>query len=150
MSADWKQEPTADDLIDAAEASLQEAIDIAKATCDILDGKPVDKETCECARCGRNHWKLGNPPRQAKRDPPLSDIDTYPPPLHPAFSIQRLFDKIGMRLVNHLAEMKPNYDDSITGFNECWDIVRHAFEEEIAPASRQAKRKWDQYPRSQD
>lgn len=25
--------------------------------------------------------------------------------------------------------MKPEYDDSITGFNECWDIVRETFKE---------------------
>jgi hypothetical protein len=24
----------------------------------------------------------------------------------------------------HLVDMKPDYDDSITGFNEAWDIAR--------------------------
>ncbi len=25
-----------------------------------------DRELCECPRCGRNHWKLGNPPWRRK------------------------------------------------------------------------------------
>jgi len=43
---------------------------------------------------------------------------------------------IDYRLNEHLCEMKPEYDDSITGFNEAWDIVRSLFAEaisEIAP-----------------
>lgn len=38
-------------------------------------------------------------------------------------------DKIDMRLNNRLCEMKPDYDDSIVGFNEAWDIVRNVFTE---------------------
>jgi hypothetical protein len=38
--------------------------------------------------------------------------------------------KIDHRLNARLCEMKPNYDDSITGFNEAWDIVRAVFKEE--------------------
>jgi DNA anti-recombination protein RmuC len=33
------------------------------------------------------------------------------------------------RLNNHLIEMKEGYDDSITGFNEAWDIMRETFAE---------------------
>jgi hypothetical protein len=41
----------------------------------------------------------------------------------------RLKSTIDSRLNDYLCEMKPNYDDSITGFNEAWDIVRKVFEE---------------------
>jgi hypothetical protein len=37
--------------------------------------------------------------------------------------------RIDTRLNDHLIEMRPDYDDSITGFNEAWDIVRRAFAE---------------------
>lgn len=33
-------------------------------------------------------------------------------------------DGLATRLNRHLIEMKPEYDDSITGFNEAWDIAR--------------------------
>jgi len=39
--------------------------------------------------------------------------------------------RIDSRLDNYLCEMKSGYDDSITGFNECWDLVRKAFVEAI-------------------
>ncbi len=45
--------------------------------------------------------------------------------------IERLKNKIDSRLDDHLGEMKPNYDDSIVGFNEAWDIVRAVFKEEL-------------------
>lgn len=38
-----------------------------------------------------------------------------------------LKNRIDTRLNDYLCEMKPDYDDSITGFNEAWDIVRDAF-----------------------
>lgn len=50
------------------------------------------------------------------------------------------FDHLSTRLNNVLVEMQPGYDDSITGFNAAWDIVREAFYEEInksAPAQPQ-------------
>lgn len=37
---------------------------------------------------------------------------------------QYLKSQIDCLMNAHLIEMKPNYDDSITGFNEAWDIVR--------------------------
>lgn len=46
-----------------------------------------------------------------------------------AFS--RLREKISTRLNNYLCEMKPDYDDSIVGFNEAWDIVRKTFAESL-------------------
>jgi len=36
------------------------------------------------------------------------------------------------RLNNHLVEMKPGYDDSVTGFNEAWDVMGKFFEDKIA------------------
>jgi len=45
--------------------------------------------------------------------------------------IQKIKDRIDARLNDYLCEMKPNYDDSITGFNEAWDIVRDILKEEI-------------------
>jgi hypothetical protein len=43
--------------------------------------------------------------------------------------LAKLKAKIDLRLNNQLCEMKPNYDDSITGFNEAWDTVRKVFAE---------------------
>lgn len=43
----------------------------------------------------------------------------------------RIKRRTDTRLNDYLCEMKPNYDDSITGFNEAWDIVRAILKEEI-------------------
>ncbi len=48
---------------------------------------------------------------------------------------QLLKDRIDYRLNDYLCEMKPNYDDSITGFNEAWDIMREIFKETFANAA---------------
>jgi len=45
-------------------------------------------------------------------------------------ALERLRWKLETRLNNYLCEMKPNYDDSITGFNEAWNVMRKLFEEE--------------------
>lgn len=42
--------------------------------------------------------------------------------------------RIDFRLNEALCEMKPNYDDSMHGFNEAWDIVTKILDEEIAKA----------------
>ena len=42
--------------------------------------------------------------------------------------LERLRGVISGRLEAHLVEMREGYDDSITGFNEAWDIVRKVFE----------------------
>lgn len=34
---------------------------------------------------------------------------------------------IDHRLNERLVDMKPEWDDSVTGFNEAWDIVRKVF-----------------------
>ena len=47
----------------------------------------------------------------------------------PPISLARLKDRIDMRMSDYLCDMKPDYDDSITGFNEAWNIVRDAFAE---------------------
>ena len=41
----------------------------------------------------------------------------------------RLRDRLSTRLNNHLCEMKPDYDDSIVGFNEAWDVMRKTFDD---------------------
>lgn len=42
--------------------------------------------------------------------------------------------RMDLQMNNALCEMKPGYDDSITGFNEAWDIVLKILAEEIARA----------------
>ena len=43
--------------------------------------------------------------------------------------LARMKERLDLRLNNCLCEMKPDYDDSIVGFNEAWDIMRKAFSE---------------------
>jgi hypothetical protein len=47
-------------------------------------------------------------------------------------TIERIKSRIDYRLNDCLCEMKEGYDDSITGFNEAWDIMRAFFKEEEA------------------
>jgi len=49
-----------------------------------------------------------------------------------ARDIQELKNSLDHRLNEVLCEMKPDYDDSITGFNEAWDIMRKFFREKAA------------------
>jgi hypothetical protein len=46
-----------------------------------------------------------------------------------AIQLTHLKEMIDARLNDHLCEMKPDYDDSIAGFNEAWDIVRKVFDD---------------------
>ena len=41
-------------------------------------------------------------------------------------------NQLDTRLNNYLCEMKPDHDDSITGFNEAWDVMRKAFDDELS------------------
>ena len=41
-----------------------------------------------------------------------------------ADAVRVVKDRIDLRMNNHLIEMREGYDDSITGFNEAWDVVR--------------------------
>lgn len=41
---------------------------------------------------------------------------------------EKMRNSISTRLNDVLCEMRPDYDDSITGFNEAWDVVRKAFD----------------------
>jgi len=45
--------------------------------------------------------------------------------------LDRIKGRIDAQLNNCLCEMKPGYDDSITGFNEAWDIVNKILKEEL-------------------
>jgi hypothetical protein len=46
-----------------------------------------------------------------------------------------LFNMLSSYLNDYLCEMKPDYDDSITGFNEAWDVMRKVFEKRKARAA---------------
>jgi hypothetical protein len=46
-------------------------------------------------------------------------------------ALERIKSRIDIRLNDHLREMKPNWDDSITGFHEVWNIVRDTFKDEL-------------------
>ena len=46
--------------------------------------------------------------------------------------LRKLKIALSDRLNNHLVEMKPGYDDSITGFNEAWDVMGRFFDDKIA------------------
>lgn len=41
--------------------------------------------------------------------------------------VGNLKDRLDHRMNDHLCEMKEGYDDSITGFNEAWDVTRKFF-----------------------
>ena len=45
--------------------------------------------------------------------------------------LRELRARLSGRLNDVLCEMKPDYDDSIVGFNEAWDVMRKFFEDEI-------------------
>ena len=47
-------------------------------------------------------------------------------------ALEGIKGRIDIRMDNHLCGMKPDYDDSIVGFNEAWTIVRDTFAEAIA------------------
>jgi hypothetical protein len=50
-----------------------------------------------------------------------------------------LRERVDSRLNDYLCEMQPGYDDSITGFNEAWDIVRECFEQGVKAMTDQTK-----------
>lgn len=43
--------------------------------------------------------------------------------------IEKIRERVSSRLDSHLSDMKPNFDDSIVGFNEAWDLMRKVFDE---------------------
>lgn len=45
--------------------------------------------------------------------------------------LRRLKERIDTRMNDRLREMKEGYDDSVVGFNDAWDLVRAAFDEEL-------------------
>lgn len=114
-------------------------------------------DLCQCPRCGRMHKNLsaGNPPaaiagpsllrpaEQLKPAPPLGltaeelreDMGTKLAAARIAAkdALPTFKRRLDHRLNEHLCEMKEGYDDSITGFNEAWDIMRKLFEEMTKP-----------------
>lgn len=77
-----------------------------------------DRE-CQCPICGRLHKHL-----QAGKPPDALDAKDA--------ALARLKNRIDLRLGDYLCDMRPNYDDSIFGFNEAWNIVRKVFEEAMS------------------
>jgi hypothetical protein len=62
----------------------------------------------------------------------VTDMGYFAPPLGTSTNraeIAKIKDRIDTRLNEYLCGMEPGYDDSITGFNEAWDIVHKIFEE---------------------
>ncbi len=53
--------------------------------------------------------------------------------------LERIKNGIDTRLDDRLCEMKPNYDDSITGFNEAWDIVRKYLNDKLSRAAQESQ-----------
>ena len=49
--------------------------------------------------------------------------------------VQRLKNRIDTQLNNRLVDMKEGWDDSISGFNDAWDIVRKVLADEAALAA---------------
>ncbi|MGD9884464.1 MAG: hypothetical protein AB7U95_30615 [Reyranella sp.] len=45
---------------------------------------------------------------------------------------ERIKNSLYSRFNDYLCEMKPDYDDSIVGFNEAWDVTRKLFAEDWA------------------
>lgn len=45
--------------------------------------------------------------------------------------LEQIKNRLDTRLNNVLCEMKPDYDDSITGFNEAWGIMSRTLNEAI-------------------
>lgn len=61
--------------------------------------------------------------------------------------IEKLKRKIDYRMNEALCEMKPDFDDSITGFNDAWKIVDGAFKDALSAAPEQEPVAWDnRYP----
>jgi hypothetical protein len=56
-------------------------------------------------------------------------LDAPAEPLLLAATLKHLKERIDYRMNDYLCEMKEGYDDSITGFNEAWDVVREIFVE---------------------
>ena len=60
-------------------------------------------------------------------EPVRQELATLLNPCRP--TLERIKNRIDYRLNDYLCEMKPNYDDSIAGFNEAWGIVSAIFKE---------------------
>lgn len=43
---------------------------------------------------------------------------------------ERIKHSIDTRFNDHLVEMKPAYDDSVTGFNEAWNVILKMYAED--------------------
>ncbi len=67
-------------------------------------------------------------------------LETPPEVLTMAATINHLKQRLDYRMNDYLCEMKEGYDDSITGFNEAWDLMRELFKDaasNLATASKE-------------
>ena len=46
---------------------------------------------------------------------------------------------LSQRLNDCLVEIRPGHDDSVTGFNEAWDVMGKFFDDKIAALTKQSK-----------
>ena len=77
--------------------------------------------TGECWTSAYLKQEKNSPPKRSAEsmtDSPTTTIDLA--------TFKRRFD---IRMNEHLAEMKPEHDDSIVGFHDAWDVVRKLFED---------------------
>lgn len=72
--------------------------------------------------------------------PPALAAPSYAQPASRADLVEALKRRLDYRMNEHLAEMKPDFDDSITGFNEAWKIVDNLFAEAAIAALSEAPR----------
>ena len=51
--------------------------------------------------------------------------------------LSHLKERIDFYLNSYLCEMKEGYDDSITGYNDAWEIIQHVFKDELEALNAQ-------------
>lgn len=103
------------------------------ALCNAVGLSADGCENKEIARCLSKSPETFAERNKAK----IEQVDSATRPTAPApegwRTMENLKNCIDSRLNDYLCEMKPDYDDSITGFNEAWDIVRKAFVDYLPP-----------------
>jgi len=87
---------------------------------DTRDRELIEALRTEVERLQAYEERLGaEPDAQAKR---IAELEASKTRLW-----EDLKSRIDHRLNEYLCDMKPDYDDSIVGFNEAWEIVRAVF-----------------------
>ncbi len=105
-------------------AMIQSANKRLRATGEIQDARDAANVADEIARVTEDACKH------------LDAFLNLPPEVLTMLATAHLLkERIDYRLNDYLCEMKEGYDDSITGFNEAWDVVRDIFKETFANAT---------------